>query len=84
MIPVNFDGAVQIGKPETMTDEQCMAIPASYGIDNDGFRYFITAWKPSKEDIEAFQRGEPVWVKVIANGLPPMALFTTDEDGQIN
>lgn len=105
MIPVHFEGAKEIKKPEDMTDEQCMSIWAKYGlaglkqlsasgapippavyeaIDADQFPFFLTAWKPNKEDLEALNRGEPIYVKTISNGLPPMGLFTLDENGEVN
>lgn len=107
MHPVHFDGAVEIGKPENMTDEQCMSAwakfgfdklhqllktngivqlpPAIYaGIDTENFPFYLTAWKPNKEDLDALNRGEPVYVKTLSKQLPPMALFTLDENNQPN
>jgi hypothetical protein len=100
MQPVSFEGATEIKKPPSMTDEQCMSVWAKYGftalvgfkvppaayteIDSDNYRFFLTAWKPSWEDLQALNRGEPVYIKTIANGLPPMAVFTMDEKGNCN
>lgn len=67
-----------------MTDEECMSVWAQSGIDQDGYPYFLTAWKPSYEDMLAFNRGEPIYVKVVSRGLPPMAIFTLDENGNCN
>ena len=53
-------------------------------VDGEGFPYYMTAWKPNKEDLEALNRGEPVYVKVISQALPPMALFTLDENNNAN
>jgi hypothetical protein len=59
--------------------------PAIYaGIDAENFKYFMTAWKPNKEDIDAINRGEPIYIKTISTGLPPMAVFTLDENGEGN
>jgi len=59
--------------------------PAVYqGIDTDHFPFFLTAWKPNKEDLNALNRGEPIYVKTVSNGLPPMALFTIDQNGEAN
>lgn len=107
MHPVNFEGAIEIKKPEDMTDEQCTSAwakfgfdmlykifqsngiaklpPAIYaGVDSDNFPFYMTAWKPNKEDIDAINRGEPIYVKTLSQGLPPMALFTLDENKQGN
>ena|ERR1700688_2843403 len=47
--------------------------------------YFLTAWKPSYEDLQALNRGEPVYIKTLSSvGLPPMAVFTLDESGAGN
>lgn len=107
MHPVYFNGAVEIKKPENMTDEQCTSAWAKYGfdllykifesggiiqipdgvyagIDAENFSYYMTAWKPNKEDIDAINRGEPIYIKTLAKQLPAMAVFTVDENGNGN
>lgn len=92
MHPVYFEGARQIGKPANMTDEQCFSMwaqPVDYTfIDINGSqqpsRFWVEAWKPSKEDIEAINRGEPIWLQIHSTGLPPVAVFTLDENGNSN
>jgi hypothetical protein len=54
------------------------------GVDVDEYPYYISAWKPSYEDLQALNRGEPVYVKTLSRQLPPMALFTLDENNQGN
>lgn len=81
MHPIEFEGSRPIHKPVNMTDEQCFSIWADDGIDNNGHHYFVTAWKPSYEDLQSLNRGEPVYIKTVSNGLPPMCLFTLDEKG---
>lgn len=56
----------------------------SAGIDASDYPYYLTAWKPNKEDIEAILRGEPIYVKTLSKSLPPMALFTLDENNEGN
>jgi hypothetical protein len=58
--------------------------PMVAGTDQDNFNYYLTAWKPSYEDLQALNRGEPIYVKTLSAGLPPMALFTIDENGEGN
>lgn len=84
MQPINFQGAREIKKPANMTDEQCSSIFADSGVDDDGFPFFLTAWELSDKDKAAILRGEPIYVKTVATGLPPMCLFTLDETGTIN
>lgn len=54
------------------------------GIDSESFPFYMTAWKPNKEDIEAINRGEPIYIKTLSKQLPPMAVFTLDENGDGN
>lgn len=54
------------------------------GVDNQGFSFYMTAWQPNKEDIEAINRGEPIYIKTLSKQLPPMAVFTIDENGDGN
>jgi hypothetical protein len=93
MQPINFPGAKIIGKPEDMTDEQCMSIPAlplevCYGKNAEGQdiigRVWVEAWKPSREDIEAINRGEPIYIQIHSTGLPPVSMFTLDINGNSN
>lgn len=59
--------------------------PAVYmGDDAEQLSFYLTAWKPSYEDLQALNSGEPVYIKTIADNLPPMAVFTLDENGQSN
>lgn len=84
MIPVFFEGSKEIKRPESMTDDQCMSVWAIQGTDTHGFYFFIEAWKPSYEDIQAINRGEPIYIKIVHNVLPPIAMFTLDEKGEVN
>ncbi len=92
MQPINFPGAVVVGKPSDMTDEQCFSIyamPVDHtvtGPDGEQYisRFWVEAWKPNKEDIEAINRGEPVWLQITSAGLPPVAVFTLNEKGESN
>ena len=78
MIPVNFEGAVEIKKPGDMTDEQCTSIWAAHGVNEGGYPFFETAWKPSYEDLQALNNGGTIRVITMSNGLPPMALFVQE------
>lgn len=54
------------------------------GVDADDFPYYLTAWKPSYEDLQALNRSEPIYIKTLCKQLPPMAVFTLDENGNGN
>lgn len=85
MRPIKFEGAnIDLAKPKDMTDEQCFTLPAEKNVDANGFDYFLTAWLPNKEDLEALQQGRPLFLKVLGQGHPPVALFTVDENGEGN
>lgn len=68
MQPVYFEGSTEIQATHIVT-----------GLDSENQTYYLTAWKPSYEDLQALNRGEPVYVKTLSESLPPMALFTLDE-----
>jgi hypothetical protein len=85
MQPINFPGATEIKKPADMTDEQCSsAFALIHKDDQDRTTGFTTCWKPSYEDLQAFNRGEGVYIFVPYPRLPAMALFTLDENGNSN
>ena len=72
------------GKLFQISQSRDVIISVASGIDTDNYPYYISAWKPSYEDLQALNRGEPIYVKTISNGLPPMALFTLDENNEGN
>lgn len=78
MNPIKFPGSVYIGKPEEMPEEHCSGIWAAHDTDVNGYPFFLTAWKPSLEELRFLVAGQPIYVKTIASGLPPMALFVPD------
>lgn len=92
MQPMNFPGAIVVGKPAGMTDEQCSSLWAhthDYEFTGeDGKQYqgrcWTEIWQPSKEDIEAIVAGRPIILQIHSNGLPPVSLFTMDENGKPN
>lgn len=59
-------------------------VPAFFGVDSNNMVIVIRAWLPSKEDIDAMQDGRPIYLKVYADHIPPMSLFTRDAEGEIN
>lgn len=85
MMPVNFIGSnMVLTKPANMTDEQCSETPALRGTDDDGFPYHLTCWQPSREDIQAITHGKPIYLKVLGASMPPVVLFTIDDNGEAN
>lgn len=105
MHPVSFPGSVEVRKPESMTDEQCMSVWAKMGfgklfelckvseniivsvhagVDQEEYPFFLTAWKPSYEDLKAFNRGGELYIKTLSRTLPPMSVFTLDENDNCN
>lgn len=92
MHPIYFEGAREIGKPKEMTDEQCYSLWAhSHDYEytgEDGKQYqarvWTEMWQPSKEDMEAVAAGRPIILQIHSVVLPPVAVFTLDENGQSN
>jgi hypothetical protein len=88
MLNVEFEGAQEIGKPPSMTDEQCSsawALPFDQVVDyvddkgktqKAKVRAYVMCYQPSKEDMEAIAAGGPIWLKIIAPQLTPHALWT--------
>lgn len=80
---VSFDGAAEV-LADSLRCNECRAIPAAYDVDVSGKGFFIIAFKPSREDMEAFARGEPVYVKVCSGSLPKMFMFTMNSNNEAN
>jgi hypothetical protein len=97
MMSIEFQGAKPVGKPPSMTDEQCStawAMPHLTDVDvvdekgnvqKGQARNFLLCYQPSKEDKEAIAAGQPIWLNIMTNRLPPHSMWTVDPDtGQGN
>jgi hypothetical protein len=84
MHPIEFEGSKEIKKPRGVKDEDCSSTWAAFGVDNSGFQFSVQAWKPNYEDLQALNRGEPIYIKICLPTLPMIAMFTMDEKGDVN
>lgn len=87
MRAIDFPQANKIyNKPEGMSDEECFPISAyEHRNEQTGkVEYINTVWQPNKEDIEAINAGRPVVLNFGCGFLVPHAIFTYDENGNIN
>jgi len=85
MRPIDFpESNIVFGKPNSMTDEQCFSISAYKGTNADGIPVINTVWMPSFEDIKAINEGRPIILSICGEGMPPVSLFTNNENGEGN
>lgn len=85
MLPIKFNGSLPIAKPANMTDEQCSSLEIYQGhTEPDKWPFTLSAWQPSKEDIDAINAGRPIWVRVLSHTVHPISLFTLDGKDQVN
>lgn len=86
MLPTDFeDRNILITPASNMPESKSYPyIPGFFGVDGSGLYIFITAWQPSKEDMDAIKAGRPIFVKVYSDHMSPLSLFTRDEIGEIN
>ena len=77
MLPATFPEVnFTFTKPEGWTDDQCGDLAVYKGQYNDGMPCIVSKWQPSKEDIEAINRGEGIYLSICSTGMPPVSLFT--------
>ena len=84
MRPIQFEGSIEIKKPHEMSDEECLSVWAAQVDHVSGGKVWIEAWQPSYEDIQAINRGEPIYLILHQSTIPPIGMFTLDEDGKSN
>lgn len=87
MLPTHFPGCNRrFEKPGSMKDEECSALDAFVFKDESTDTVITrTYWMPSKEDIEAIVAGRGIVLDILlSGGMPPVSLWTLDENGNIN
>ena len=76
MVPASFPEANFVfDKPACMTFEQCAALSALVCQNEDGFPCAISCWKLTADDLEKIKQTGRVWLMVIGNNQPPVALY---------
>lgn len=76
MLQVSFSQAnLTFTRPDSMTDDECADIQAFHG-QIESHPVIITKWQPNREDIEAINRGEGIYLLIYNNGMPPVSLTT--------
>lgn len=85
MIPTDFPQATTtFGPPEELVESQCAYLRAFRGVIEkgscEGLGIFVTAWRPTKEELERLNAGEPVFVTFVSGGLPSHMLSTKFEE----
>lgn len=85
MIPTNFPGSnVFVKRPPEMTDEECGDISAWTGVGEDGYSYFLTAWRPNADDLKIINEGDFIYCRMMLTRLVPHEVFTVNENGESN
>lgn len=86
MQPVDFEGSnIIMNKPDSMTDDECVSgVPALVSIDNAGHKFTLYYFMPSYEDIQAINAGRGICLKILQSPPPPIAMYTLDENGEVN
>lgn len=79
MKPVEFkDQNMVFNKPSNMTDEQCSSLPAKQhiiDIEDCKFNAIESVWQLSDDEIREVLQSKRIRLRVIANGMPPVALM---------
>lgn len=83
MLPADFPQSNYVyEKPNNVSDELCVNLPAWKGVaENDGddsLPIIISCWRFNKEDLETIQRTGQIWISIMSDNLPPIALQTVN------
>jgi hypothetical protein len=77
---IEFEGANTLFRaPESMKDT-CGDLPALATTDDNGYRCIVSAWQPSEADKAAIAAGQPIFLKIVGEGMPPVCLFTITDN----
>ena len=76
---IKFKGANgTMGKPETMTDEQCYALPVQFStLDIGGGQTVPTTesvWEMTDEELKIITESKRVRLVILGKGMPPVSL----------
>lgn len=84
MNPFQFPGSIALKPPVGSNKPHYLTIYIKPEYNEKNEPVVTTAWKPSYEDLQALNRGEPVYITHLGKEFPPFSVFTLDEDGYSN
>lgn len=67
-----------LGKPESMTDDQCYALPVHHYTSNEGFPNVLSCWELTDEDIDNIIKHRKLWSNQVGTTVQPFSIFTED------
>lgn len=77
MKPVDFPEAnFTFGRPMVMTDEQCGSLRVFKGKYADGLPVNISCFELSEDELQEIVKTRRVWLHVIGESHPPVAIGT--------
>ncbi len=64
-----------LGKPDSMSDAECQALSVWRGTCK-GLPLVVSCWKLTTEEWEEIRKTGRIWLQVIGESMPPVALTT--------
>lgn len=75
MIAASFDESnTVLGKPKDMNDGECSCLSVLRTKTMSGIPVVVSCWKLTQEELEEITRTGRVWLTVIGETMPPVAL----------
>lgn len=75
-VPTDFRGSnTVLGRPATMTDDQCEALNVLRTITEDGFPVTISCWKVTAEELAEINKTGRIWLSVVGTTTPPVVVL---------
>lgn len=75
MQPVSFkDQTKVLGKPESMTDEECSALPIKENM-NGNYPSLESVWELSDQDLKVIMESKRIRLGILGKGMPPVYLL---------
>lgn len=71
-------------RPDWGIDKDCYNILAIQAQDPVYGPYVEVHYTASLEDMEAFNAGRPLKIRIIVGGMPPISVYTENREGQRN
>lgn len=84
MMYTNFEGQNGLFKAPVDMKDRCGDLPVLITKDSFGDPIIVSAWMPSAEDLAAMNAGRAMYLKIVGKGMPPVSLFTLDENDELN
>lgn len=73
-VPCSFEGENLLGKPDSMSVDECEPLPVCVVTYPDGMMGMVSCWKLTHKELEEINKTGRIWLTILGSAHPPVII----------